>query len=490
MSEKYNFHAISLIVLCFAFLFGCSAAESGGQGTLTVSPDFFRVPDSEGRVQFSAKVSGVLDENVTWSLLSGPGTIDPNTGLYVSEAVTAQVATATVQATRNRDAGLSGTGKVGLTKIKKAIGEPLTSGVVELAVGGLFVRDGQTIDLNDDNNLDLVARNPDLNQVSFLLGNGNNTFEEKPIPVTDPVAMVVGDFVGVLNSFAAELAVASGSDQKIHFISSDTTGQQPPSISQTISLVVGQTPVSLAAGKFHGSFLNDFPISDLIVGTAAGEIIFFRQDRSQLPFTHTETGTFPVGGKPIQMIVADFDRNTTLDLAVVREGSKDLFVLFGNGQGSFSSNTTLSFPGVITYLAEGDFNGDDIPDLVAAHAASSQISVLLGNGDGSFGTPLQIPLSSKPGTITIGDFNVGTNDDIAIALPDTNELFVLYGNGLGKFTGNWRFSTGALSPTSLISGFFTGFDAPQGFQSIDLIYMGSDLTGSANQFFLLSNQSN
>jgi len=480
-----------LILLFFSFLFGCSAGDSDENVTLTVSPDFFRVPDEGGRIQFSAKVSGTFDQNVTWSLLSGPGTIDPDSGIYVAAPITGQLATATVQATSNSNAGVTGNGRVGLTKIKKSTGEVLAPGVVELAVGGLFVRAGQTIDLNDDNHLDLVARNPTSNRISFLEGAGNSTFVETIIRVTDPVAMVVGDFVGVLNSFAAEVAVASsGPDPKIYIISSDPTNPQSLSISQTIPLTGGQTPVSLAVGKFHGSFLNDFPISDLIVGTTAGEIIFFRQNRGQLLFSYAETGTFPVGGKPIQMLVADFDQNGALDLAVVREGSKELLILFGNGQGSFPSNTTVSFPNIITHLAKGDFNGDDVPDLVSAHAASQQITVLLGNGDGSFGTALQIPLNAKPGTITIGDFNVGTNNDIAIALPETNELFLLYGDGQGKFTGNWRLSTGTLSPISLISGFFTGFDAPQGFQSIDLIYMGIPATGGSNQFFLLSNQSN
>ncbi len=491
MIKISDFCVTLLIGLCLAFLSACSVSNPEEGATLTVSPEFFRVPDEDGRVQFSATVSGSLDKNVTWSLLSGPGSIDAN-GLYTSADVIEQVSTATVQAVKNSDTSISDSGNAGLTQITVLEGESLFSGVDEIAMGGLFVISGNTINLNEDEFLDLVTRNLARNEVSLLGGLSQALFIEKKIALNNPVAMVVGDFI-VSGGFAADLAVASGLDQAIYFIQADSASwsSQTPSISGTIP-ITGRTPTSLATGKFHDAIL-DFPTSDLVVGTTDEEVIFFRQNRGILGLSLTETGTFSVGGLPIQMIPADFNQDGGLDLAVVRENSKDLFILFGNDNGIFTSNRTVSFPEIITFLAKGNFNGDDIPDLVAAHSTGNQISVLLGNGDGSFGTALQISISSTPGTIAIEDFNVGENDDIAIALPETNELFILYGDGQGKFTGDWRYSTGPLSPISITSGFFSGVDAPQGFQSIELIYMGINTNGTsspADQFFLLSNQSN
>ncbi|MFQ5598796.1 MAG: hypothetical protein ACE5GK_12195, partial [Nitrospiria bacterium] len=67
-----------------------------------------------------------------------------------------------------------------------------------------------------------------------------------------------------------------------------------------------------------------------------------------------------------------------------------------------------------------------------------------------------------------------------------NALFLLFGDGEGNLISDWRFSTEGLSPRSLLSGFFTGFQAPQGFQSVELAYLG--VGGGSDRFFLLTNK--
>ncbi len=468
--------------ILIGMLFGCSGGDSEIPVKITIKPSSFRVPDG-GTVRFSAEVTGTLEKGVSWGV-SGPGSIDPETGRYIA-SVDGQQITATVQATSADDPTAVGGSSVNITRFNKLQGEKLSPGEDELAVGGLFVR-GQTVDLNGDDDLDLLTRSLSNGTVTFFGGKGNETFVKKPVSVTDPVAMVVGDFI--VQSFLADLAVASGSGQKILFYQvAETTWeiQGPPSVSHEIS-IAPRNPVSLAVGRFHDSHQVNFPISDLIVGTEEHTIVFFRQDRGVPPFSLTEEVTVPVEGKPIQMIPADFDLDGLLDLVIVREGFNNLLILFGDGDGGFPSSGTVSFSQIVTFLATADFNGDGSLDLVAAHAGANQISVALGLGDGTFGFPLAIALESAPGTLTIGDFNVGQHDDIAIALPDAKALFLLFGDGAGNFIGDWRFSTDALSPKSLISGFFTSFQAPKGFQSVELAYLG--INGSSDQFFLLTNQ--
>ncbi len=485
MSKNSTF--LFLLMLCAALNFGVGCSTSGSELGVTVSvkPKTFRIPNG-GTVQYSAEVSGTLQKGVTWGL-TGPGSIDSQTGRYTA-AVDGQLSGATILATSTDDTTAVGSGNITVTQFTKRQGEKLDPGVDELSLGGMFVR-GQTVDLNGDGLLDLLTRSVSNGTLSFYGGQGSELFVKKTIPVNDPVAMLTGDFV--VSDFLADVAIASGDDQKIVFYQAlaDTWEQQGlPASPGEISLSP-RRPVSMAAGRFHDSHLTDFPISDLIVGTEDQEIVFFRQDRS-VAFSFSEESSIPVGGRPTQMITGDFNLDALLDLAVVREGLSDVLILFGDGNGGFPSSGTVSFPALPTFLAKGFFNADASVDLVSAQAASNQIAVALGNADGSFAAPTAIALTSAPGTLTVGDFNVGGNDDIAIALPDSNAIQVLFGDGSGSFIGEWQYDAEGLSPATLISGFFTGFQAPQGNQSVELVYLGIN-TGTAppsDQFFLLTNQ--
>jgi hypothetical protein len=64
---------------------------------------------------------------------------------------------------------------------------------------------------------------------------------------------------------------------------------------------------------------------------------------------------------------ADFNRDGKLDLAVIC-GNCDfkgnhIFVLLGNGNGTFTSDTSLSTANVPFFLTLADFNGDHLPDI-------------------------------------------------------------------------------------------------------------------------------
>src|SRR5438093_2799560 len=67
---------------------------------------------------------------------------------------------------------------------------------------------------------------------------------------------------------------------------------------------------------------------------------------------------FDAGSGPLSVAVADFDRDSHLDLAVANYFSDNVSVLLGNGDGSFQ--TARNFPaGSEPYsVAAGDFDGD------------------------------------------------------------------------------------------------------------------------------------
>lgn len=146
------------------------------------------------------------------------------------------------------------------------------------------------------------------------------------------------------------------------------------------------------------------------------------------------------------VVVADFNADGALDVALVSAGAVE--VLLGNGDGTFRNgpSSPLSFVGR-DGIAAGDFNGDGKLDLViTAYDPSSQgynfVGVLLGNGDGSFGALQQVAGSgtSFVGSITaaVADFNGDGNLDIATAIQTAGStiqgfIFISLGNGDGTF---------------------------------------------------------
>src|SRR5438034_9889126 len=64
-------------------------------------------------------------------------------------------------------------------------------------------------------------------------------------------------------------------------------------------------------------------------------------------------------------------------------------------------------------VAVGDFNGDGVPDLVVANEGSNNVAVLLGNGDGSLRAAECSPVGRNPLSVAVGDFNGGGILDLA-----------------------------------------------------------------------------
>jgi hypothetical protein len=76
-------------------------------------------------------------------------------------------------------------------------------------------------------------------------------------------------------------------------------------------------------------------------------------------------------------------------------------------------------------VAVGDFNGDGKPDLAVANQGSNNVSVLLGNGDGTFQAARNFAAGSSPSSVAVGDFiGVGRLD---LAVGNAGNGFDLYG---------------------------------------------------------------
>jgi hypothetical protein len=143
--------------------------------------------------------------------------------------------------------------------------------------------------------------------------------------------------------------------------------------------------------------------------------------------------TQPVPASLGQVVVADFNRDGRLDLAIggTTNGRSVVTILLGNGNGTFTQGTNIAVGGIPFGVAVADFNGDHLPDIAASFCQSSncQTQVFLGQGNGTF--LLSAALNNGGGSVVAGDFNADGHQDVAVLT--ISNLAVYLGKGNGTF---------------------------------------------------------
>ncbi|MBV8267849.1 MAG: VCBS repeat-containing protein, partial [Planctomycetaceae bacterium] len=197
----------------------------------------------------------------------------------------------------------------------------------------------------------------------------------------------------------------------------------------------------------------------------------------------------PVGINPVSSVSGDFNRDGALDVVTADEGSNDVTILLGNGDGTFQ--TPRTFPAGVDPIAvtADDFNGDGRLDLAVADQGDPNtgqgrgVTILLGNGDGTFQAPVLYDAGITPTSIVAGDFEGADHPlDLAVAGTGSNGVSyvsILQGDGFGGFHLSQMFALGdaVALPKSLVAGDFEGADRP-----LDLAVANS---GSNNVTILL-----
>jgi hypothetical protein len=148
-------------------------------------------------------------------------------------------------------------------------------------------------------------------------------------------------------------------------------------------------------------------------------------------------------GSPISAVTSDFNKDGIADLAVIDQapapscnyqwfGVGSVAVFLGNGDGTFSKDSTLCFPDYLAstprrFALTADLNRDGNVDLIAVSyslAAFDGIYVFSGNGDGTFISPLVPAGTMHPlDGLTFGDFY--SNGQLNIVMSNVNEFIAL-----------------------------------------------------------------
>lgn len=302
-----------------------------------------------GSVTLSASAEGLADSTVSWSIVSGGGSIDAATGVYTAPEVMPVGGLAVVCATSNADPTRSGCVTIRLSPALAlgGLGEPIDlPGVSE----GVIVAD-----MNGDGRPDLVRRTS-LYEASSVVGGLN-------VMINDPEGWMSHSTVAAADLL--QFAVGDLDDDG----DMDVLGvgvSFDPSLASTLQV-----------------YLND--------GT--GRLT-------------AQPESSPVGGRLINPALADFNGDGLTDVAVCNLTEGHVGVIYNDGTDLFDplfKLISVLSHGAGNGLETADLNGDGRPDLVAGDNFSRKLSVVLNAGEGAWEAAKTYEVGEAPYP-SVGDF--------------------------------------------------------------------------------------
>jgi hypothetical protein len=308
-------------------------------------------------------------------------------------------------------------------------------------------------DFNKDARLDITVANYLGNNVGVFLGNGDGTFATLLTfsvgTISGPYSIAVADFN---NDTRLDITVANHNGNNVGVLLGNGDGTFQAQM--TFSTGVGSLPLSVTVGDF-----NKDTRMDIAVANAGGDNVGVLLGNGDGTFSVQTTFSTGANSAPNAVAVGDFNNDTRLDIAVANFDGNNVGVLLGNGDGTFQAQMTFSFGAgsAPISVAVGDFNNDTRLDIVVANFGSNTVGVSFGNGNGTFlvQPAFSTGVGSAPYTVAVGDFNNDTRPDIAVANVAINNVVIFLGNGNGTFTGPMILSTGNGSyPISVAVGDF------------------------------------
>ncbi len=289
-------------------------------------------------------------------------------------------------------------------------------------------------DVNGDGRKDAVVALGNQTGILVAYGNGAGGFGSPKTYLAgrDNSDIAVADFN---KDGKADIVVVGGNLQSIGTVKlllGNATGEFTLS-SQDLN--AGQTPSTVIAAD-----LNADSNPDLVVGNYNSNNVSIRIGDGKGNFAPAVN--IPVGMSPSSIVSGDFNNDGKLDLAVANYGASTLSILTGDGLGGFSVSSVSVAKSPIS-MTVADFNRDNSLDLAVIcrdESTTRNLYILLGNGNGSFRVPLRLATENYPVSVVAGDFTGDGRLDLALTevlfltnSAATDHVSIYSGDGTGNF---------------------------------------------------------
>jgi hypothetical protein len=292
-------------------------------------------------------------------------------------------------------------------------------------------------DFNDDDRLDLGFAGFYMSSMNVLLGNGDGTFGKEVMSLQNQIhdleKMSVGDFN---NDNLLDLAAIDKSKSHVLILLGNGDGSFRNRF--ILFLESGSTLSGLVVTHFN----NDRHL-DIAVTIASQNTVNVFLGKGDGTFSARMILNTGINSYPVDIAVADFNRDGYQDIIVVNQYSRNIGILLGHGNGIFEAQKTYFTGGFYDPLSlgVGDFNNDSLLDIVVSYRESNFINVMFGCGNGTVGNSMRFYTRDAQiySQIFVIDFNGDGYLDIGFGIAyDRWDLFV--GDGNGNFEAQTVFS--------------------------------------------------
>jgi hypothetical protein len=174
--------------------------------------------------------------------------------------------------------------------------------------------------------------------------------------------------------------------------------------------------------------------ADLVVGDSNGRVIILGNNGTGTAWSYTSV---TLAGWPGPAAIADLDGDGDLDLAITHvTPASTLTILRNTGGLTFAAPTTMTVTG-LSYgrVVAARFDADADMDLAIAPYNGSRVFLLWNNGNATFSGPSFVDTGSNLADVAVADLDGNSSSDLVVAVSNlyTSHVGVFLNNGTGVF---------------------------------------------------------